>query len=93
MPTTTIRLPDALKARIAAAAKRSGQSVHSYLLHVIATQTSQDEARAEFYDEADKRYSKLLSTGNSIDWHDMRCYLRERAQGKTATSPAARKER
>jgi predicted transcriptional regulator len=93
MPTTTIRLPEALKERIAAAAKRSGQSVHSYLLHVIATQTSQDEARAEFYDEADKRYSKLLSTGNSIDWHDMRCYLRERAQGKTATSPAARKGR
>lgn len=91
MPTTTIRLPEALKTRVAAAAERSGQSVHSYLLNAIADQTAQDEQRANFDHEAEVRYSTLASSGNSIGWDAMRRYLLDRAQGKKTTPPVARK--
>jgi len=91
MPTTTIRLPEALKARVATAAKRAGKSVHSYLLDAIADKTAQDERRTDFDQEAEARYSNLASSGNGIGWDDMRRYLRDRAQGKKATPPVARK--
>ena len=36
MSTTTIRLPDELKARIAAAAERTGKSTHTLILEAIS---------------------------------------------------------
>ena len=36
MSTTTIRLPENLKARVARAAERSGTSAHSFILEAIA---------------------------------------------------------
>ena len=32
MPTTTIRLPEDLKARVTAAAKRAGTTIHGFIL-------------------------------------------------------------
>jgi predicted transcriptional regulator len=89
MPTTTIRLSEALKARVAAAAKRADQSVHSYLLDAIDEKTVLDEQRAGFHDEAERRYATLVSSGNSIRWEDMRRYLRDRARNKTSAPPVA----
>ena len=36
MTTTTIRLPDELKARIAKAAKQAGTTSHNFILEAIA---------------------------------------------------------
>ena len=36
MPTTTIRLSDELKARVASAAERAGTSPHNFILEAIA---------------------------------------------------------
>lgn len=49
MATTTIRLPDDLKARIARAAERSGKTTHSLILEAIAEKAEQEEQRADFY--------------------------------------------
>lgn len=91
MATTTIRLPEPLKTRVAAAAERAGLSVHSYLLEAIADKTTQDEQRADFDREAEARYATLAASGHSIGWSDMRRYLLDRAQGKEVTPPIARK--
>jgi predicted transcriptional regulator len=48
MTTTTIRLPEDLKARVATAAKRSGMTAHSFILEAIAEKTQQAELRADF---------------------------------------------
>src|SRR3546814_4125412 len=45
MSTTTIRLPDELKARIAEAAKRAGTTSHNFILEAIAEKA--DLARSE----------------------------------------------
>jgi len=80
MSTTTIRLPDELKARIASAAERAGKTPHSFILEAIAEKTEMEEQRASFDAEADARFAKLLKNGKYIPWADMRRYLEECTQ-------------
>jgi len=89
MSTTTIRLPDDLKARIASAAQRAGVSSHSFILQAIAEKTEQEERRAELDALADSRYAQILASGQTIQWEDMRRYLLQRASGQQATRPEA----
>ncbi len=89
MSTTTIRLPDDLKARIASAAQRAGVSSHSFILQAIAEKTEQEERRAELDALADSRYAQILTSGQTIQWEEMRRYLLQRASGQQATRPGA----
>lgn len=92
MPTTTIRLPEELKARVAAAAERAGTSPHSFILDAIAEKAEQDEQRRDFEEVAERRYASLVASGRSIPWSEMRRYLEERMAGvKRVRRPAARK--
>ena len=91
MSTTTIRLPEELKARIAAAAKRAGTTAHSFILEAIAEKAEQEERRADFNRVAEERYARIVATGKTIPWNEMRGYLEDRLAGKPAKRPAARK--
>jgi predicted transcriptional regulator len=91
MSTTTIRLPDDLKARVAAAAERAGMTAHSFILEAIAEKADQAERRADFHDVAEKRYADLLASGKTIPWAKMRRYLESRIAGKTVARPMAKK--
>ncbi|MSO61330.1 MAG: ribbon-helix-helix protein, CopG family [Acidobacteria bacterium] len=91
MSTTTIRLPDDLKARVAAAAKRSGTTAHAFILEAIAEKAQADGLRADFAIVAEERYAGVVSSGKTIPWHEMREYMRARLAGKTARRPPARK--
>ena len=92
MSTTTIRLPDALKARIAKAAKAAGTTSHNFILEAIAEKADQAERRAEFHALADQRYAQFLETGGSIPWEDARAWLKQRIASKRVNRPAARKQ-
>ncbi|CAN5336816.1 hypothetical protein BH11PSE11_BH11PSE11_37130 [soil metagenome] len=91
MSTTTIRLPEELKARIAVAAERAGTTAHNFILDAIAEKTDQEERRNNFYDAADERYAKIVSFGKTIPWPVMRKYLEGRLEGKNMARPAAKK--
>jgi len=91
MSTTTIRLPEELKARVATAAKRSGTSTHSFILEAIAKKTVQDELRADFDAVAEDRYARIAATGETVSWQEMRGYLEDRLLGKEVKRPVARK--
>jgi len=91
MSTTTIRLPDDLKARIAEAAKRAGTTAHGFILEAIAEKTEQAERRADFDAEAEDRYAGIVATGKTIPWQEMRAYLEACMAGKDAQRPVARK--
>lgn len=91
MSTTTIRLPEELKARLAAAAKRAGSTSHNFILQAIAEKTELEERRADFHEEADRRYAEIVATGKTISWETMRTYLEARAAGKKLPRPKARK--
>jgi predicted DNA-binding protein len=89
--TTTIRLPEELKARIAAAAKRAGTTAHSFILEAIAEKAELEERRANFDQVAEERFARVVATGKTIPWNEMRGYLEDRLAGKPAKRPAARK--
>ncbi|UTY55988.1 MULTISPECIES: CopG family transcriptional regulator [unclassified Massilia] len=92
MPTTTIQLPQDLQARIAKVAERLGKTPQSFILEAIAEKADQEELRADFDAEADARFARILSSGETIPWADMRRYIEDRAQGKQATAPKPKKQ-
>lgn len=91
MPTTTIRLPEDLKARVAAAAKRSGTTTHGFILEAIAEKAELEDRRAGFDAVAEDRYARIVASGKTVPWQEMRGYLEARITGKAAKRPAARK--
>lgn len=91
MSTTTIRLPEELKARVAEAAKRAGTTSHNFILEAIAEKTELADQRAAFDAVAEQRYARIVESGKTIPWSDMRGYLEDRLAGKVVKRPAARK--
>jgi predicted transcriptional regulator len=94
MTTTTIRIDDELKTRVAAAARSAGKSTHAFIVEAIeqtVEQAEQAEAHADFHRVADERWAKLLATGKSIGWDDARAYLQTWANGQRPRQPTARK--
>jgi uncharacterized protein (DUF1778 family) len=91
MSTTTIRIPEELKEKIARAAERSGKSPHSFILEAISEKAECEERRADFLATAEKRYDAIVASGATIPWADMRKYLERRAAGKAAPRPKPRR--
>ena len=91
MPTTTIRLTEDLKERVALAARRAGTTAHGFILEAIAEKAALEEQRVEFDAEAEERYSRIVATGKTIPWQQMRSYLEARIAGKATKPPVARK--
>jgi predicted transcriptional regulator len=90
MSTTTIRLPQALKARVARAAEHAGSTAHSFILEAIAEKAAQEEHRVEFRGEAERRYAGILASGKTVPWKEMRRHLERRLAGKRSARPKPR---
>jgi predicted transcriptional regulator len=89
--TTTIRLPEDLKARITAAAKRAGKTPHGLIVEAIAEKADAEERRSAFNELAEQRYASLVASGKAIPWSEMRAYLEDRIAGNKPRRPSARK--
>lgn len=91
MPATSIRLPDDIKALVAEVAERAGKTSHAYILDAVAERVRADAAHDEFEAVAEKRWQRYLRDGKTIPFDEMRQYLQERAAGRAAKLPRARK--
>jgi len=91
MSTTTIRLPEQLKARVTDAAKRAGTTSHNFILEAIAEKTALTERRDGFHTLADARYAQFVADGKTIPWNEMRHYLEARLTGNSMPRPLAKK--
>ncbi len=91
MSTTTIRIPDELKSRLAKLAEHQGVSTHGLILDAIAEKADALERRQSFHEEARQRHEQFLATGEGIPWEEMRDYLRRRVQGEDVVPPVARR--
>ena len=89
--TTTIRIEDDLKARVAAAAQRAGKTAHAFILDAIAETVEQVELDEAFHRVADERWAKVLATGKTVPWDDAKAWLEARLRGERPRKPAARK--
>ncbi len=91
MSTTTIRIEDDLKVRVAAAAAQAGKTAHAFILDAISQTVEQAELDNAFHTLADERWASIRATGKTVAWEDARAYLSARANGERPRKPTARK--
>lgn len=89
MSTTTIRIEDDLKARVAAAAQQAGKTAHAFILDAISQTVEQVELDNAFNAVADQRWAKIKASGKTVPWDDAKVYLDARANGEPARKPSA----
>ncbi|MBC7636933.1 MAG: ribbon-helix-helix protein, CopG family [Acetobacteraceae bacterium] len=90
MTTTTIRIEDELKARVAAVASRAGKSTHAFILDAIAETVERVEQEDALHRIADERWADILATGQTVNWDDTKAWLGARSRGEKPPKPAAR---
>jgi predicted transcriptional regulator len=90
MTTTTIRIEESLKARIAAAADRAGKTAHAFILDAISQTIDQAELDHEFQKIADARWKAIVVSGKTVPWEETKAYLVARSRGKNPRRPLAR---
>jgi predicted transcriptional regulator len=85
--STTLKLPDELKARIAIAAQEEGKTPHAFMLEALAAQTELAERRREFIKSAILAEQEVAEYGLVYDSDEVFSYLREKLAGKRTTRP------
>jgi predicted transcriptional regulator len=90
MGTTTLRIPDELKDRVAAAAEAAGVTPHGFMLRAIETQTVEAEEQAAFERAAAQRWRQLQRDGQYFAMEEVREYMMARARGETSSPPQPR---
>lgn len=91
MTTTTIRIEDSLKARVASAAERAGKTTHAFIRDAIAQTVEQAETDDEIHRLAEARWTNILTSGTTVSWDDVRNWLSARSRGERPTKPNPRK--
>ena len=89
--TTTIRLEESLRTRLAEAADRAGKTAHAFIVDAIAESVDKAELEAAFHRVADERWARMLTSGKTVPSSDVRGYLEARARGESPARPKARK--
>jgi predicted transcriptional regulator len=89
MATTSLKLPDDLKQRAAAAAQQQGLSPHAFMVSAIEQAATAAEHRAGFVAAAQAAREQLLTTGNGYDADAVHAYIKARIAGKKPAKPKA----
>ena len=95
MSTTTLRIDESLRERIARLAGALDQTPHSFMVEALAQKADEAEWRLGVQREAQQRDASLQAGEPGVEWHEMKTYLRSRianASSKT-TGRAASKAR
>ncbi|HUS23889.1 MAG TPA: CopG family transcriptional regulator, partial [Candidatus Binatia bacterium] len=90
MSTTSLKLPDDVKDRAAAAAKRRGITPHAFMVEAIRSAATAAERRAEFVREAVAARKAMRKNGTGYKAAEVHAYVRARARGASAPKPKAK---
>jgi len=85
--TTTLKLPEPLKARIAPLAEAAGKSPHAWMIEALEERVAQSEAYAAFVAEAMEAEHEMLRTGEAYAMEDVHRYLLDKLEGKPVKRP------
>ncbi len=92
MPSsTTLKLPDSLKSRIAELARAAGQSPHAFMVEAISAQTALAERRAAFLASAQAAEQEVEQYGLVYDADEVLSYMDAKLSGRKAVAPKAHK--
>ena len=85
--TTTLKLPEPLKARIAPLAEAAGKSPHAWMIDALEERVAQSEAYAAVVAEALEAEQEMLRTGEAYAMEDVHRYLLDKIDGKPVKRP------
>jgi hypothetical protein len=91
MPTETSELPDDPKARVAATAKPARDTTDAFAHDANAEKTCPAEQEASAVHVAEDRYARILASGETIPWQELRRYLIAHIAGVALPLPTPRK--
>ena len=78
MSTTTLRIEESLRERIAKLAGALNQTPHSFMVEALAQKADEAEWRLGVQHEARQRDAALQAGEPGVEWHEMKTYLRTR---------------
>ena len=87
MSTTTLKIPDALKARIADAAEQAGKSAHAFMVEALEAETRRAEVRREFVNSALKAEQEVAEYGEVYSMDAVHRYFSDKLAGKDVKRP------
>jgi predicted transcriptional regulator len=85
--TTTLKLPDSLKKRIAPLADSAGKTPHAWMVEAIETQATLAEKRRAFVADALAAEKEVERAGLVHRAQDVHRYILARAAGRKARRP------
>ena len=84
---TSLKLTEALKARVEAAAEAAGKTPHAFMVEAIERETARAERYDAFIDEALEAEQEMQRSGEYFAAEDVFRYVTARAEGKPARRP------
>jgi predicted transcriptional regulator len=87
--STTLKLPEELKFRIASVALASGRTPHAFMVEALDTQARLAEQRQAFINDALVSAAEVDAGGALYAMQDVREYILARSAGKAAKRPKA----
>ena len=85
--STTLKLPEKLKARIARLAKQSGQSPHSLMLRALEREVSREERMRDFVRAAMASDAAAEAGGAVYRVEDVHAWMERLAKGEKPPRP------
>ncbi|HVK85405.1 MAG TPA: hypothetical protein VM513_14905 [Kofleriaceae bacterium] len=89
--TTTLKLDDRLRKRIAPLASAVGQTPHAWMVSALEAQAELAEKRRTFLAAADASAAELERTGELYDADDVHAYFLAQAAGVRTRRPRPKK--
>jgi predicted transcriptional regulator len=85
--TKTLKVPRALETRIARLAKKSGRTVHGFMLDALERQATREEQLLSFVEEALASDAQIDAGGHVYAASDVHAWLERLARGTKAARP------
>jgi predicted transcriptional regulator len=86
--STTLKLPEPLKARISSLAKAAGKTPHAFMVEALESQVRLAEQRRNFVQAALTAEQEVEKCATVYSADEVHRYLRQRLAGKKARRPA-----
>ncbi len=87
--TTSLKLPDDLKAQIAEAAKQEGKTAHALMVETLQTAMNETRLRNQFYQEAMQSKADMVSTNIAYSHDEIAQWARRYVRGDQQAQPKA----
>ena len=92
MPSTTsLKLPDALKANIAKIAAFEGKTAHALMVDTLQSAMEDALLRQQFYADGEASYQDAVRSNAVFGGADVKAYIAGRLQGSKSRKPKAQK--